>query len=727
MPTLRVKLDPLPSPERGISGVSAFNLELVRRGPGTTLAKRDAPQAAGIEFRARFLPKPSSEAEPREELLGTLRGDLSLDPERGTPRFVLPSDETHGLRLASPESEDSRPLRLELDPSVFEGAENATPLVLLLPAVPEEDFSHVEVDVALSIGGSEEAPFGSNDTLDVPLSPRPQFVLQLVDELGLPLAGVRLEFSVLGTPLERETDDTGFARVDDLAADAAAIRFLDAESLLAELRKRWNSARVGTYVHQAAGVLVLPVNQLKDAVFAQSEPRLRVSIQPRVVQARITGSMFDTDKSFVLPAVLPSLRELARLYEENAGSKLLLVGHTDTSGSTDYNDALSLERAESMAAFLRDDVEVWVGRYAKSIDAKRRWGAGEDLQMLSGLTPGVVPLVLDGSTVLNFQQAHNALPPARQSKSFASVPENGELDDATRRQLIGDYMNQDETTLPDDVELTIHGCGEFFPLVVDGSELDSDPADGQRDPIDRRVELFFFERDFGVRPPPPGKSSRKNSREYPEWRRRARETHEFDVNAGGKLTISAFAPADSNFKLFVDQPDGSVLATLTREQGRVQDDVASFEFMPELLPTRVQFRVERDGRVDQLSGVVNPVVLRDALFLGDLDRASAQVTRGTRSTASPASSEKLVAGSSPSIDPNQLPLFFAFHWENPKHRFLQSMKFALRPLSGSVSGQVLAEAKGSKLGLKKLFVPEDVGSVRLEIDITSSASGVTCS
>ena len=38
-------------------------------------------------------------------------------------------------------------------------------------------------------------------------------------------------------------------------------------------------------------------------------------------------------------------------------STLLIVGHTDAEGEPAANEALSLERAEAMAAFLNDDVE----------------------------------------------------------------------------------------------------------------------------------------------------------------------------------------------------------------------------------------------------------------------------------------------------------------------------------------------------------------------------------
>lgn len=725
MPTIRVKLDPLPAPELGRAGVSGVSLGLVRRGPDTTLALRDSQQAATITFQLRLLPTRSSGLSERVEPLARLVGEIALDVGTGAPLFTLSEPSAALVDLsANPSAPDRRPLRVELDQTQFVGSEQLPgPLLVFLPSVSRFDFAHAEIQAALEIAGGEEAALDDSDTLDVPLAPRPRFTLRVVDELGEPLAGAALEFSILGSATPVTTDEDGFAQVDDLAADAAAVRFTDAAAVKAELKQRWSKPRVGAYVHAAASVAVIPLSAVADGVMVQARPQQLLSIQPRVVQARITGTMFDTNKSFLLPPAIPSLRELAQLYQENPGSKLLIVGHTDTTGDVAFNDSLSIERVESVAAYLLDDVATWLGRYAKTIDVKRRWGSTEDLLMLSGLTPGAVAAVLDANTILAFQRSHNQLPSDRQSKTFATLPENGELDEATRRQLIGDYMNQDDTTLPEDVELSIHGCGEHFPLAADSDELDSAPVDGAEDGLDRRVELFFFEPEFGVQPPPPSKNSKKDSLEYPEWRRRARETRLFDVTAHGPLTIGTFAPADDeSFQFFIGKPGGEPLAVLTRDQGRVEDDSVSFDVVPELLPTSVQFRVERNGRVDLDSGNVDPVALRDALFRTDMDGAAFQVTTSTQGSGSGspagATTRASVAPRTP-VDPANLPLFLVFHWRNPNHRFLRRMSFSLTALDGASAGQSLPEPSGSRLGFKTFSVPQDVNSIRLSLSVPS--------
>jgi hypothetical protein len=94
----------------------------------------------------------------------------------------------------------------------------------------------------------------------------------------------------------------------------------------------------------------------------------------------------------------------------------------------------------------------------------------------------------------------------------------------TRRALVTEYLALDEATLPPEIEATVHGAGEHFP--------DTGAPDGTREPDDRRAELFFFDSDLGIQPPPPGKNSKAGSKEYPEWVRRSELTDLVGKNAG---------------------------------------------------------------------------------------------------------------------------------------------------------------------------------------------------
>ena len=100
------------------------------------------------------------------------------------------------------------------------------------------------------------------------------------------------------------------------------------------------------------------------------------------------------------------------------------------------------------------------------------------------------------------QQIDEGLKPGREK-----LTEDGVAGDKTRKELISDYMALGGLgwTAIKDLPLTIevHGCGENFPLDGTGLELDTravSERDGERDRVDRRVELFFFDSTFKVAP-----------------------------------------------------------------------------------------------------------------------------------------------------------------------------------------------------------------------------------
>ena len=61
---------------------------------------------------------------------------------------------------------------------------------------------------------------------------------------------------------------------------------------------------------------------------------------------------FDFDQSFVRPADRPTLQEAAQYLQANANAQLLVEGHADWRGTTEYNMALGDRRATSVTAYL---------------------------------------------------------------------------------------------------------------------------------------------------------------------------------------------------------------------------------------------------------------------------------------------------------------------------------------------------------------------------------------
>ena len=387
------------------------------------------------------------------------------------------------------------------------------------------------------------------------------FEVTLVDEVRQAIGGIEVAFSCSGQSVPRTTDGAGTARLDGVTARSAEASIASVAALRDVLRPRWDQVRQGKLVGAEDGVDVVRLRGDElDPVMLDSETPKTVSIQPYVVQARLLGMFFDTNKNFLLPTTISAVRNVKRLYDDNPGSKLLIVGHTDTSGQAHYNDTLSLERADSVAQYLTDDVDAWLARYGQGVAEKKRWGSPEDLMMIGALQTqraGDSGAADDAHAAPArwYQQWHNGLPADQRPANWDELAEDGIIGSHTRRQLIGDYMNFDDTTLPADVEIVTHGCGENFPLDETGQGIDSDAKQGEHDQEDRRVELFFFDGELGVQPPPPGKNSGPGSKEYPEWRRRATIVH---VWTPGDLP----SPGDVPYSVLITDEVGEPLVGL---------------------------------------------------------------------------------------------------------------------------------------------------------------------
>lgn len=65
-----------------------------------------------------------------------------------------------------------------------------------------------------------------------------------------------------------------------------------------------------------------------------------------------SGLMFDVNKSSLKPATEQNLSELSVILNKYEDTNILLEGHTDASGSDEYNLNLSRQRAQSVASYL---------------------------------------------------------------------------------------------------------------------------------------------------------------------------------------------------------------------------------------------------------------------------------------------------------------------------------------------------------------------------------------
>jgi outer membrane protein OmpA-like peptidoglycan-associated protein len=259
---------------------------------------------------------------------------------------------------------------------------------------------------------------------------------------------------------------------------------------------------------------------------------LLVQLPPCVVRARLTGILFDTSKCFILPSALDGIRRLGAYYERWGGAHVLVVGHTDTVGQPSYNRPLSSERAEAVAAYLCDDVDAWLAWYGADKPYEKRWGTLEDQHMLThvqdesgapfwtGACDGNAYSPGYSDAVARFQQWAN-------DTKGAGLTVDGAMGPASRRPLVEEYMAEDGTTLPTDVTLWTHGCGESHPVIPTGDEVEEDR--------NRRVEIFVFERE--IVPPVPEGGGDDGCSEYPAWV--AQIVHHIDLDEEPLRLVSA--------------------------------------------------------------------------------------------------------------------------------------------------------------------------------------------
>jgi len=165
---------------------------------------------------------------------------------------------------------------------------------------------------------------------------------------------------------------------------------------------------------------------------AEAAPQLRlIGVVPRSVLTRL-HMFFNTNKTFLLPTALPSVKQLAQIYAKNRPSQLLVVGHADTAGGPAYNDQLSLERAQSTIAFLKDDVDTWLKNYDAS-DSKKRWGKTEDHLMIISMP--------------DFDTKPKGEDAVKWYQRTRGLEVDGKAGKETRTALIREYMSLDDTSL----------------------------------------------------------------------------------------------------------------------------------------------------------------------------------------------------------------------------------------------------------------------------------------
>lgn len=116
------------------------------------------------------------------------------------------------------------------------------------------------------------------------------------------------------------------------------------------------------------GLVLAPTNDTAAATTEQTTSQTTTSVAatshvelPKDVQVNIQVS-FDFDSAALRADQKPKLSALCQAMKSSAESVFRVVGHTDSSGSADYNERLSLLRAEEVKRYLVDDCGIPSGQ-----------------------------------------------------------------------------------------------------------------------------------------------------------------------------------------------------------------------------------------------------------------------------------------------------------------------------------------------------------------------------
>lgn len=112
-------------------------------------------------------------------------------------------------------------------------------------------------------------------------------------------------------------------------------------------------AIIGAGVGGIAGAIIGNQMDQQAKELAQNIPGATVErVGEGITVTFASGMLYDYDSDVLRPEAQSNLRSLARSLGKYPGSDVLIVGHTDQTGSTGYNQSLSERRAISAADYL---------------------------------------------------------------------------------------------------------------------------------------------------------------------------------------------------------------------------------------------------------------------------------------------------------------------------------------------------------------------------------------
>ncbi len=172
---------------------------------------------------------------------------------------------------------------------------------------------------------------------------------------------------------EKEANRTGTGALIGAAAGAVA------GGLIGDSKK---AAIIGAGVGALGGAVV-------GSYMDKQEKALRENLEGTGVEVEREGDniklnmpssiTFDTNESAIKPAFYPILNEISQTLAEYESTVVTIAGHTDSTGSADYNQQLSMSRANSVSYYMVQNGVI----YERIVTT----GYGESLPVADNETP----------------------------------------------------------------------------------------------------------------------------------------------------------------------------------------------------------------------------------------------------------------------------------------------------------------------------------------------------
>ena len=113
-------------------------------------------------------------------------------------------------------------------------------------------------------------------------------------------------------------------------------------------------AIIGAILGGTAGAVIGHQMDQRAKELQQAIPGARVErVGEGIIVTFESGLLYDYNSAVVKPTAQTNLQQLAGNFTKYGDTELLVVGHTDSVGSHDYNVSLSQRRADAAAAYLR--------------------------------------------------------------------------------------------------------------------------------------------------------------------------------------------------------------------------------------------------------------------------------------------------------------------------------------------------------------------------------------